>query len=94
MKTWLIVLPFVALSGVCLSGTVLAGETPQTEPAPATAPAKGAPAKVAPTTGLPGPKDVKSGHAPKHLPHGDIRRCLDKPTYIEVIRCSEQAKGR
>ena len=77
MKTWLIALPLVCLAGAAVADGHSELESAGQQPA-ATAPQ---PAK---------PK--MRGHAPKNLPRGDIRQCLELKSYPDIIRCSERRR--
>ena len=78
MKTWLIALPLVCLAGVAVAD----GQSELDS------------AGQQPVAAAPQPAKAKTrGHAPKHLPRGDIRQCLELKSYPDIIRCSERRRS-
>ena len=78
-KTGLILLPLLCAANVAMANG--AGKDGAAGPATAAV----APAKT---------QARMQTHRPRHLPQGDLRRCLDRKSNAAIIRCAETQRKK
>lgn len=78
MKTWFITLPFLCAVGVSFADDV----------------GKEGAAEQAVATNSTQSRESMHARAPKRLPAGDMRHCLDLKSNAAIIRCAETRRKR
>lgn len=101
MKTWMITLPFLFAAGLATAADPApAPATPKPEaaaaPKAAAAPEAAKPAEAAKAVEAPKPATAAKSkrHKARHLPHGDLRQCLELKDSKAIIRCAETGRKK
>jgi hypothetical protein len=97
MKPWMITLPFLFAAGLATAADPAPKAAPAAKPE-AAAPAPKAEAAAAPkieaATEQPAPAKpaMAKRHKARHLPKGDLRKCLELKDNKAIIACSEKQR--